>query len=224
MLDPHQVRAYANADFEGPHSAMIEILKSSFPDKTVTGNLLDLGCGAGDITFRIAREFKEINIDAVDGSEAMIRYAGELLEQNHDISDRIRFHRSMIHDFVSDRQYSFIVSNSLLHHLHDPMVLWEVIKNNAVNGTSVFIMDLRRPDGFEEAMKLVKKYAGNEPDVLKKDFFNSLIASFEPHEIRKQLITAGMSDFSVAEIGDRHQVIYGTFVSGITGRFSYNKY
>lgn len=224
MIDPHQVRAYANADFEGPHSAMIEILKSSFPDKTVTGNLLDLGCGTGDITFRIAREFTEINIDAVDGSEAMIRYAGELLEKSPDISDRIKFHRSMIHDYVSDKQYSFIVSNSLLHHLHDPMVLWEVIKNNAVNGTSVFMMDLRRPDGFEEAMKLVKKYAGNEPDVLKKDFFNSLIASFEPYEIRKQLIMAGMSDFSVAEIGDRHQVIYGTFVSGITGRFSYNKY
>lgn len=213
MLDPGQVSAYANADFEGPHSAFIDIFRSTFPN-VISGKLLELGCGNGDITFRISRQFPGFVIDAVDGSGTMIEFAEQKLkEPDMTISSGITFHHSMINDFHPDGAYDVIVSNSLLHHLHDPMILWKVIRNNAVKGSCVFIMDLRRPDSFEEAMKLVRKYSEDEPDILKKDFFNSLIASFKAYEVRKQLVAAGMSELKVEEIGDRHQIIYGTLLS-----------
>ncbi len=214
MQDPEQVRAYANADFEGPHSAFMEIFKEYFAGRPVTGHVLELGCGPGDITLRFANQFPEARIDAVDGSDEMISCAREQLDNKQETGARIEFHRSMINEFNPAKEYSFIISNSLLHHLHDPMIMWDVIKNNSVNSTGVFIMDLRRPSGFEEAMRLVKKYAEGEPDILKKDFFNSLIASFTPDEIRGQLISAELPDLEVIEIGDRHQIIFGVITSG----------
>lgn len=209
MQDPEQVRAYANADFEGPHSAFMEIFKKYFAENPIRGDVLELGCGPGDITFRFASQFPETKIDAVDGSGEMIGYARQLLREKDASGININFHRAMIQEFLSGRDYSFIISNSLLHHLHDPMIMWNVIRRISTKQTGVFIMDLRRPKGFEEAMKLVKKYAESEPDILKKDFFNSLIASFKPHEIREQLIRAGLTDLEVVEIGDRHQIVYG---------------
>jgi trans-aconitate methyltransferase len=209
MQDPEQVRAYAHADFEGPHSAFMEIFKKYFAENPIRGDVLELGCGPGDITFRFASQFPETEIDAVDGSREMIGYARKLLREKDESGVNINFHRAMIQEFRSGRDYSFIISNSLLHHLHDPMIMWNVIRRMSTKRTGIFIMDLRRPEGFEEAMKLVKKYAESEPDILKKDFFNSLIASFKPHEISEQLIRAGLTDLEVVEIGDRHQIVYG---------------
>jgi ubiquinone/menaquinone biosynthesis C-methylase UbiE len=39
-----------------------------------------MGCGTGDITFRIARALPGSKIDAIDGSAAMLRYAEEGLK------------------------------------------------------------------------------------------------------------------------------------------------
>ena len=209
MLDPEQVHAYANADFDDPHSGFIKMFKDLFGNEKISGNVLDLGCGPGDITFRFASEFPFTYIDAVEGSEAMISYAEKLLADKDHLRDRIRFIHSLLDDFVPDREYSFIISNSLLHHLHDPGVMWKTLRRCSTGDTLIFIMDLRRPSGFEAAMELVKKYSGDEPDILKRDFFNSLIASFEPEEIREQCKNSGLSGLLVSESGDRHVVIYG---------------
>lgn len=209
MLDSEQVLAYANADFEDPHSGFITMFKEFIDNELISGNVLDAGCGPGDTTFRFAKEFPKTYIDAVDGSQTMISYATKLLDQKKDIKKRIRFIHSMIDAFVPDREYSFILSNSLLHHLHDPDLFWYTVKRCSTENTRIFIMDLRRPHGFEAAMNLVKKYAGEEPDILKKDFFNSLIAAFEPAEIREQCRKCGLDRLSVSEQGDRHVVICG---------------
>ena len=41
--------------------------------------------------------------------------------------------------------FSAVVSNSLLHHLHDPAVLWGAIQTLAAPGALVVVRDLRRP-------------------------------------------------------------------------------
>lgn len=211
MLEPEQVKAYANADFDEPHSMFIEFFKKCFSVKMPSGNILDLGCGPGDITFRFAREFRNTKIDAVDGSEPMIGYAKKILNKRSEFIERIDFYRSMIEDFRPQRRYDFIISNSLLHHMNEPCKFWSAVAENSDSGTCVFIMDLVRPAEVADAANLVKMYASGEPEILKKDFFNSLIASFTPSEVRKQLQNAGITGFKVVAAGDRHQYIYGSF-------------
>ncbi len=53
-------------------------------------------------------------------------------------------------------------------------------------------MDLFRPESREAAWAIVEKYSGHEPEVLKRDFFHSLCAAFEPGEVRAQLDACGL--------------------------------
>lgn len=54
MDDPEQARAYAGADFSEPHQAFVERFTQCFP-RHRPRRVLDLGCGAADITIRFAR-------------------------------------------------------------------------------------------------------------------------------------------------------------------------
>ena len=57
MEEDAQVRAYAEADFEDAHSRFIALFQETFGDKDISGYVLDLGCGYGDITMRFARVY-----------------------------------------------------------------------------------------------------------------------------------------------------------------------
>jgi hypothetical protein len=70
-------------------------------------------------------------------------------------------------------------------------------------------MDLMRPGSFEEAAWLVELYAKGEPPLLRNDFYNSLLAAFEPEEVKAQLKEAGLDHLAVTPVSDRHLVVSG---------------
>lgn len=78
-------------------------------------------------------------------------------------------------------------------------------------GASVFVMDLLRPHSIEEAERLTASHAADAPAVLRQDFFNSLLAAYRLDEIAAQLKSAGLEHFCVAQVSDRHVVIWGHF-------------
>ncbi len=102
-----------------------------------------------------------------------------------------------------------MISNSLLHHLNDPQVLWQSVLRHAAPGAPVFVMDLRRPDSLESAAALTNTYAANEPDILRNDFYHSLLAAYRVDEIQAQLRCAGIDWLTVSALGDRHIIVYG---------------
>ena len=61
MTDPAQAQAYAETDFSAPHDAFIAHFAARFPDFK-TGRVLDLGCGAADVTLRFARAYPDAEI------------------------------------------------------------------------------------------------------------------------------------------------------------------
>jgi len=209
MNDPAQAAAYAAANFAEPHNMFVEKFREVFPGTDVTGKVLDLGCGPADVSVRFARAFPECQIDGVDGASAMLQ-EGERLLNKENLTDRIHLIQGMIPDVdLPDKDYGVIISNSLLHHLHDPAGLWECIKKYGRENTIVFIMDLMRPLSAQMARELVNTYSGDELLVLKQDFYNSLCAAFTPEEVVSQLITAGLEHLNVAIISDRHMLVYG---------------
>ena len=68
-------------------------------------------------------------------------------------------------------------------------------------------MDLFRQMREEDARQLVNEYSANEPGILRRDFYNSLLAAFEPQEIRRQLTEAGLTELEVKKISDRQVLI-----------------
>jgi ubiquinone/menaquinone biosynthesis C-methylase UbiE len=207
MSGKEQAAAYANANFEEPHNHFVELLSLSmgenFPE---FGNVIDLGTGAADIAIRFASNYPCFEVDAIDGSCAMIAEGKKALDKVR-LNDRINLIHSSIQDItLAEKEYAIVFSNSLLHHLHDPMALWELIKN-AKGNPLVFIMDLMRPKNIQKIDELVHKYAGNEPEILQKDFKNSLKAAFTPEEVVLQLQDIGLDRLKVTVVSDRHIVV-----------------
>ncbi|WP_018233191.1 class I SAM-dependent methyltransferase [Thioalkalivibrio thiocyanodenitrificans] len=209
MLDPEQARAYAEADFEAPHGRFIELLRETFPDLEVSGPVLDLGCGPGDIAMRFARAYPGARVDGVDGAPAMLAEGARLLAGSG-LESRVRLVQASLPDDPPPRdRYRGVISNSLLHHLHDPAVLWDAVRRYTGPGGFVFVMDLMRPDSREVAEALVATYAADEPALLQRDFLHSLLAAFRPDEVRDQLAHAGLAGLGVRPVSDRHLIISG---------------
>ncbi|MCF6156204.1 MAG: class I SAM-dependent methyltransferase [Candidatus Brocadia sp.] len=210
MEEEGQVRAYAEADFEDAHSRFIALFQDMFGHKGINGYVLDLGCGHGDITIRFARAYPGCIVHGVDGSEAMIRYGKGLLREARDIHDRVKLiHGRLPEAVLPITKYDIVISNSLLHHLPNPRVLYQVIQRYANSGAPVFIMDLKRPQTVVEARALMETYVANEPEILRRDFYNSLLAAFEAEEIHEQLRETKLKHVSVKVVSDRHVIIAG---------------
>ena len=209
MNNTEQARAYAETDFSEAHDAFVAHFRSRFPEFS-EGKVIDLGCGAADVVIRYARALPKIFITGIDGAQAMLDIGLKDVEQNG-FHDRIKLYKCLLpHDVLSLGKYDAVISNSLLHHLNDPMILWDIIITCSRQGSPVFIMDLMRPDSPDKAHELVHMHAGDASPLLQKDFYNSLLAAYREDEIKKQLKEAHLDYFSVEVISDRHVIVWGT--------------
>jgi trans-aconitate methyltransferase len=210
MDDEEQVRAYSLADFEEPHSQFIRLLGEKLPSLPATGHALDMGCGSGDITRRFSLAYPDWKIDGIDGSQAMLTVAREMAT-DEGMEERLNFMKVLLPASPPPGcDYDLIFSNSLLHHLSDPAVFWASLADWSGQNTHVFVMDLMRPENPQQAQAMVQRYSAEEPEILRTDFFNSLLASFEPEEITEQLGKASLTQLQLEIASDRHLIVWGS--------------
>ena len=206
MEDEQQALAYAKADFSTSNQWYVDHLLADYPEDL--SRVLDIGCGPGDVTLRLAAARPGVRITAIDGSGAMIGLArnaarGTLLGQ------RITLLQGRIPGLpLEERSFDAILSKDLLHHLPDPMVLWAEARRLGRSGAVVYVMDLIRPDTPEAARTIVETVAGDELPILKEDFYASLCAAFTLDEVKGQVKRSGLP-LEVAQVSERHMVIKG---------------
>ena len=204
-----QAQAYAAADFVEPHERFVSLLREVLPDLPPRGLALDLGCGPADVTLRFARAFPGWSADGIDGSAAMLNLGRTAVEAGG-LAGRVSLHQGYLPDAQPPRAaYDLVLSNSLLHHLRDPLVLWRCVGRFAPRGAAIFVVDLLRPESPAAAQALVDRYAVGEPEVLRRDFYNSLLAAYREDEVADQLATAALPHLTVARASDRHLAVYG---------------
>ena len=210
MEDPAQALAYTEADFSATHGARVAIFRSLFPHLDLAGPVLDLGCGSGDVLLRFARAFPSPRFVGVDGSAPMLQLAQRAIDAEPALRDRVQVRYGIIPNCALPAEpWRLVMSHSLLHQLHDPRVLWRTISDCAGSGCAVFVADLRRPASELEARRLVEATSAHEPQILQRDFFNSLCAAFEPDEVRAQLAEAGLAHLQVHTHDPFHLSISG---------------
>ncbi len=216
MAEDDQAVAYANANFEAPHRRFIELFRRTFPAWSGHGRVLDLGCGPGDIAMRFVRAYPNCIVDGIDGAAAMLNVGREILKNDPSLQACVNLLEVMLpHQRPPHDHYDAIISNSLLHHLHDPSVLWNAVREFAKPDAPVFIIDLMRPDTPAEAQRLTDLYTVGEPSVLRHDFLASLFASFMPDEVASQIAAAGLPHLQVCAISDRHLMVWGALACPI---------
>ena len=204
-----QAEAYAAADFSASDQAVIDRLGELFPEGLGL-RLIDLGCGPGNISFRLARRYPEAVVVGVDGAGAMLQLAEAQLAQDPGLQGRLRFAMASLPAPELTGGHSAVVSNSLLHHLHDPAVLWQSVRQLGAGGACVYIKDLRRPASAASAEALRQLYLADAPPVLQHDYLASLHAAFTPEEVSAQLEEAGLADqLQVVAVQDRYLEVWG---------------
>jgi SAM-dependent methyltransferase len=208
MDDPAQALAYAKADFSEPHNRFVELYRQHCGDP-LSATVLDLGCGPGDICRRFARAFPDCRIHAVDASAPMLEL-GRRANREAQLDDRISCFQGYLPGArLPQPDYEIILSSSLLHHLAEPGTLWDSLRQLGRPGTRVFVMDLLRPGSTQQADRLVERYAGDEPDILRQDFRNSLCAAYTPDEISAQLRAHRLHRLDLEVVSDRHFIVHG---------------
>ena len=202
-----QVTAYAAADFSAGDDVTIDRIRSLVAERPLGKSpiVVDLGCGPGNITVLLARLLPEATVIGIDGAERMLELARQ---RAADQALAIEFlHRDLRQ--IKGLKADLVVSNSLLHQLHDPLLLWRVTSQLANRGCRVLHRDLRRPKSMDELNHLQTLHLPDAPELLLQDFRASLRAAFEPAEVADQLRITGMKQLSVQLEGDRYLVVSG---------------
>jgi len=207
MDDPLQAKAYAETDFSAENQGFVELFREYFPEFS-QGHVFDLGCGPGDIPVRLARAFPDCRITGIDASRPMIELAEQAIRQAG-VSDRVTVRCERFQDLAGANQADAAISNSLLHHLPNPLQFWHKLRLFVKPGSPVLVMDLLRPESPEVAQAIVDQYAGGASEILRRDFYNSLLAAFTEDEIGSQLAQMNLTRLLIDVPDDRHWVAGG---------------
>jgi len=199
MDETENASAYANADFNDVNQTFIDkVLSLSNPCDTPFA--LDIGTGPGEIPEKLLDSRPDWHILATDMSKPMLNHAT--------MSRNLLFLQSDAKRLpIPDRCITFLFSNSLLHHLPDPLPFWNECRRVLNPRGTLLVRDLYRPEESSQAREIVEAYAADEHTVLKEDFYNSLLAAFTPEEIEHQLDRAGLDEATVELVSDRHMDI-----------------
>ncbi|MBM5801998.1 MAG: class I SAM-dependent methyltransferase [Cyanobacteria bacterium K_DeepCast_35m_m2_023] len=209
MDDSLQAAAYAAADFDASDAAVLARIDALF-GPCLGPAVIDLGCGPGNISFRLAQHDPQARVLGIDGSAAMLKLARRRLAAQPELVDRLAFAQCRLPDPALAGGYDAVVCNSLLHHLHQPQVLWTAVRQLGASGALVYVRDLRRPASPEAVLALRDRHLSSAPAVLQRDYVASLHAALTTAEVQQQLQASGLaSALQVAEVDDRYLEVWG---------------
>lgn len=204
-----QTQAYAEADFNEANTLFVDGFVGGFGPLPGQGRLVDLGCGPADICIRLAQVMPGWDITGLDAGPNMLQQAARAVAAAN-CGDRVHLHLSHLPQTgLPGRSFDAVVSNSLLHHLPEPRILWQSVLELGAPGAAVTVMDLARPENPAAAEAIVGDYASDAPAVLREDFYNSLLAAYTPAEVSDQLSGFGLQALQIHQPSDRHWMVRG---------------
>ncbi len=215
MLSVGEVVAYDQMDHAAVNQRFVDDLleawqgRKNFIQYDLAGpgmppiDVVDLGTGTAQIPILLCQQDEDARCVAVDGSPAML----DVAIQNIDIAglrDRISLQRASANSLPNLGRFDIVMSNSLVHHLHNPEGLFASIRSLLSECGLVFFRDLTRPATEAELESIVSQYAGDEASEAQRMFRESLHAAFTVDEICAFVEQNGYDPTGVTMTSDRH--------------------
>lgn len=150
-LVPHTAPAYWGskaAEYDGfirrvvpRYDELTERLLALLPAEC--SRVLELGCGTGSLSLRLAERAPAASFVFVDAAPEMIAVTRErLADQFPDAARRARFVELRFEDLgLRPHQYDVIVSSLSLHHVADPTALYRTLHTGLIPGGALRIAD-----------------------------------------------------------------------------------
>lgn len=168
-------------------------------------HILDVGTGTARIPILIAQiASKAVRILGIDLSSEMLKVAERNIAEAS-LTERITLRLIDAKGLPFERSsFDMVISNSLVHHIPEPGVLFSEVARVVKRGGSIFIRDLMRPESVEQLNMLVRQHAGDEDEYQQKLFRDSLHAALTIPEVRELVRQGGIDDARVVQSSDRH--------------------
>ena len=208
MDEPEAAEAYARSDFSGVNQDFVDAMLA-FIGTLEEARSADLGTGPGDIPLRVVRARPRWHVTALDLSEPMLDFARRRARAEG-LDDRVAFVRADAKDTgLPAHAFDVVFANSILHHIDETHALWTEVKRIAKRGAFLFMRDLARPATEAAAREIVRKHGSVGPELMQRDYYNSLLAAYTVDEVRAQLAEAGLDAVEVRRVTDRHWDAWG---------------
>lgn len=208
VLEPEVMDSWEEAveydamDFTEVNTAFAESvieLGPHFPAK-----VLDVGTGTARIPVLIAAKCPQWQIWGIDLAQNMLQLGLQHVK-NAGLEQQIFLETVDAKKMpYSDGQFQMVVSNSLVHHLPDPLRFFHEIARVLQPQGAIFIRDLIRPVDVETVDALVASIGAEYDEQQKKLFRDSLHAALTLDEVRDLIEQANLSDVKVYQSSDRH--------------------
>jgi ubiquinone/menaquinone biosynthesis C-methylase UbiE len=167
-------------------------------------DILDLGTGTALIPIELCMRFDDCRVMACDAAVNMLEHAAYNLA-SYNLNDRIEL-RQIDAKALPFRETKFdvVMSNSIVHHIPEPIAVLREAVRVARPGGLVFFRDLLRPASEDELTRLVDTYAAGANEHQRQMFGDSLHAALSLDEIRDLVASLGFGRDSVNQNSDRH--------------------
>ena len=220
MVEKEQVISYDEADFSEGEVNLINQIHYYLLRKNISLGendlIVDLGCGPGNISEKLAIKWPNTEVVGIDGSKEMILRAehNKRISENQKKLKNLHYGCSDIQDinssnFLPKKKISLLVSNSLIHHITNLKDFFNTIRSLSSNITVNFHKDLKRPSDEKSALKLKAQCSNKYNEILTNDYYASLRASYTFKELKNFTIENDLSSLDVFEEGENYLVVYG---------------
>ena len=168
------------------------------------GHFLDVGTGPAQIPILLAQRCPDIRITAIDLSKEMLNIA-----KRHIAAAELAARITLEHVDAKalpypDNTFDGLISNSIVHHIHDSLRALQEMSRVVKLGGLVLIRDLVRPETPEEAQAFVDKYAAEDTPYQQKLYYDSFLAAFTIAEVNEMLEEMDLPRAVVVQSTDRH--------------------
>ncbi len=174
------------------------------------GFVIDVGTGTARIPGELCHQEPACRVVGVDLAHEMLR-VGQRNVTNAGLAGRVVLQRARVTALpFRDACAPVLMSNSLIHHLPDPVAAVGEMYRVVSPGGVVFVRDLFRPASRSELDHLVHVHAADATPAQRQLFADSLHAAFTLDEVRGIVRTFPFSKVSVEATSDRHWTLVAT--------------
>jgi ubiquinone/menaquinone biosynthesis C-methylase UbiE len=208
MDTPEEAADYDAMDHTAVNRLFAADFLAAFP--AVAGPILDVGTGTAQIPIELCRCDPTLTIVAIDLATHMLRLAVRNVDAAG-LIDRIQLEQVNARSLpYPDRHFAAVVSNSIIHHIPEPLDCFREMIRVCAPGGGLFVRDLLRPNSEAELQRLVDTYAATANDHQRVLFANSLHAALTLTEVREMVGQLGFPPDTVQQTSDRHWTFVAT--------------
>jgi ubiquinone/menaquinone biosynthesis C-methylase UbiE len=203
-----EATAYDEMDFQAVNTAFAADAIELDPHAV---KILDAGTGTARIPILMCQQRPQYLFTAVDLAQSML-IIGQRNVESAQLTQRIRLERVDTKRMpYPDLEYDTIVSNSLVHHLPEPLSFFQEVKRLVKPGGAILIRDLIRPESDREIDNLVSQL-GAEYDPHQQELFrDSLKAALTLTEVQSLLDRVNIPDITLKQTSNLHWTIARKF-------------